>query len=272
MNKEPFPLAALVAVAGFLGFATPLISFAAASVAETPGTTSTLEATAACVGPALYLAFCQFWVAPRGRGRFWAKLLIVVVLTAPSLVSRTAPAHRLPWLVSVCLGSVVGALIAHWLTVRPQRDTPAADSINRGRSSRRYLLTGFILLVAVALVIPIGVIPSVLVGATSDPYARAAGVFFGVTVLFDLLAAALLAFALWGRREDELFSKGILGSAAFVAALLVVLYALTGGADVGKHGPALRSVLLILCATLGGITTLLMIVTSVIVDRARLCA
>src|SRR5512136_905788 len=130
MNKEYFPLGGLVAIAALLGFAAPLVSFAAASASETPGTTSTLEASAACVIPALYLAFCQFWVAPRGKGRFWAKLLTVVVLTAPSLVSRTAPAQRIPWLASVCLGSVVGALLAHWLTARPQQETPVGDSIN----------------------------------------------------------------------------------------------------------------------------------------------
>jgi hypothetical protein len=273
MSKEPFPLAVLVAVAALLGLATPLISFAAASVAETPGTTSILEATAACVGPALYLAFCQFWVAPRGRGRFWAKLLIVVVLTAPSLVSRTAPAQRFPWLVSVCLGSVVGALIAHWLTVRPQQETPAGDSANRAKSCRRYLLVGFILLLAVALVIPIGVIPSAVTDTTPGLNTGALGVLLGVTVVFDLLAAALLAFAVWRSCDPGHSSKAILAPTAFLALLLGLIYCGLGVLASG-HGPALRiaSVLLILCATLGGITTLLMIVTSVIVDRARLCA
>ena len=132
-------------------------------------------------------------------------------------------------------------------------------------------LVAFVLLLgAVALVIPIGVIPSALADTTPGLNAGAFGVILGITVVFDLLAAALLAFALWRRREDDHFSKGILGSAAFVAALLAVLYALMSG--VGGHGPALRSVLLILCAVLGLITTALMIVTSVIVDRARLRA
>jgi hypothetical protein len=270
MNKEYFPLGGLVVIAAFLGFGALLVSFAAASAFETPGTTSTLEASAACVIPALYLAFCQFWVAPRGRGRFWAKLLTVVVLTAPSLVSRTAPAQRIPWLASVCLGSVVGALIAHWLTARPQRETPAGDPINRGSRSRRYLLAGIMPLGAVALVIPIGVIPLAVTDTTPGLNAGAFGVLLGVTVVFDLLAAALLAFALWRRRDDGLFSKGILGAAAFIAAILAVLYALCSG--VNAHGLTPRSVMLILCAIFGLITTALMIVTSVIVDRARLCA
>jgi hypothetical protein len=242
MKQEYFPLAGLVVVSAFLGFAAPLISFVAASAFETPGTTSTLEASAACIIPALYLAFCQFWVAPRGRGRFWAKLLTVVVLTAPSLLSRFAPAPRIPWLASVCLGSVVGALIAHWLTTRTQRETPAGDSTDRGSRSRRYLLAGFILLSAVALVIPIGVIPLAVTDTTPGLNAGAFGVFLGVTVVFDLLAAALLA----------------------------VLYALCSGLN--AHGLTPRSAMFILCAIFGLITTGLMIATSVVVDRARLCA
>ena len=237
-------------------------------------TTSIREVIAMCIAIALYLAFCQFWVAPRGRGRFWAKLLTVVALVAPALVGRPTPRLRpFLWLASGCLGSVVGALIAHWLTARPQRETPAGDSINRGSRSRRYLLAGFILLGAMALVIPIGVIPSVLADTTPGFGAREGGVFLGVTVVFDLLAAALLAFALWRPREDDLFSKGILGSAAFVAVLLGLMYCGLGVLLSG-HGPPMpiASVLLILCAVFGLITTALMIVTSVIVDRARLCA
>jgi hypothetical protein len=272
MNKEYSQVGVLVAVSAFLGFATPLVAFVSASAFETSGTTSIREVTAMCVATALYLAFCQFWVAPRASGGFVTKLPTLIAAVAPSLVfvKWIPPAQRIPWLASGCLGSVVGALIAHWLTARPQRETPAGDSINRGSRSRRDLLAGFILLGAVALVIPIGVIPSVLADTTPGLNAGAVGVFLGITVVFDLLAAALLAFALWRRREDDHFSKGILGSAAFVAVLLAALYALTSG--VGGHGPALRSVLLILCAVFGLITTALMIVTSVIVDRARLRA
>jgi hypothetical protein len=272
VNKEDFPLAGLVAVAAVLGFATPLISFVAASAFETPGTTSTLEATAACVIPALYLAFCQFWVAPRGRGRFWAKLLIVVVLAAPSLASRTAPAQRLPWLASACLGSVVGAIIAHWLTATPHQDTLMAGSTNRAKACRRYLLAGFILLVAVAVMILIGVVPSVFTD-TKGGFSGSEGVFLAITAVFDLLAAAPLAFALWRSREPDRSSKGTLGTTAFLALSLGLIYC-GMGVLVSGHGPALRiaPVLLIVCAVLGLTTTVLMVVTSVIVDRARLCA
>jgi hypothetical protein len=275
MNKDYSQVGFLVAVSAFLGFGTPLVAFVSASAFETPATTSIREVTAMCVATALYLAFCQFWVAPRGSGGFVAKLPTLIAAVVPLLVfvKWTPRAHGIPWvLASGCLGSVTGAMIAHWLTATPQRGTPTADSINRGSRRRRYLLAGFILLGAVALVIPIGVIPSALADTTPGLNAGAFGVILGITVVFDLLAAALLAFALWRRREDDHFSKGILGSAAFVAALLAVLYALMSG--VGGHGTALRvaSVLLILCAVFGLITTALMIVTSVIVDRARLRA
>jgi hypothetical protein len=147
MNKEYFPVGVLVAVAAFLGFGTPLVAFVSASAFETPGTTSIREVSAMCIAIALYLAFCQFWVAPRGRGRFWAKLLTVVALTAPALAGRPPSAQPIPWLASVCLGSVVGALIA-----QAQQDPTgisAGDSINRGSRSC-HLLAGFILLGAVA--------------------------------------------------------------------------------------------------------------------------
>jgi hypothetical protein len=278
MNKEHFPVGGLVAVSAFLGFTTLLVSFGAASVFETPGTTSILEVSAMCVATALYLAFCQFWVAPRGRGRFRAKLLTVVAAIAPLLVfvKWTPRAHGIPWVpASGCLGSVVGALIAHWLTARPQQETPMAGSINHAKSCRRYLLAGFILLVAIALLIPIGVIPSVL--ADTDPGINAGpcGKFFGITVVFDLMAAAILASAVWRPRERDPSSKGTLGTTAFLALWLGLTYGAFGiGILVGGLGPGLRiaSAVLVLCAVCGLITTALMIVTSVIVDRARLCA
>src|SRR5664279_1952485 len=73
MKKEYRPWG-MVVVSLFLGFTALLVSFVAASAFETPGTTSFREITAACVAAALYLAFCQFWVALRGRSGFWAKV------------------------------------------------------------------------------------------------------------------------------------------------------------------------------------------------------
>ena len=258
----------MVFVSLFLGFTTLLVTFGAGSAFEN----SKGELIAPCVAAALYLAFCQFWVAPRGSRRFWAKLPTLVACVAPLLLEVNLP----PWtwiMVSGCLGSVIGAMIAQRVTATPQGGTPTADSSNRGRSCRNYLLVGFILLVAIALLIPIGVIPSVL--ADTDPGINAGpvGKFLGITVLFDLLAALVLGNALWRPRERDPSSKGTLGTTAFLALFLGLAYGAFGiGILVGEFGPGLRiaSAVLVLCAVCGLITTVLMTVTSVIVDRARL--
>jgi hypothetical protein len=270
MNKEDLPLAALVAISAFLGFGSLLVSFAAASAFETPGTTSNLEVCAMCVATALYLAFCQFWVAPRGRGRFWARLLTVVALIAPSLANPIPAAHGILWLTSVSLGSVVGALIAHWLTARPQRQTPTAGSINRGRSSRNYLRAGFILLLAAAAMTTIGVIPLILVATPPVYNTGPITVFLGITVAFALLAATLLGFPLRRSRDQAHFSRGPLGITASLALFLAAGYALV--TQMGGDGLAVRTacVLLILCAAFAVITSALMAITSVIEDRAWL--
>ena len=135
-------------------------------------------------------------------------------------------------------------------------------------------MAGFILLVAIALLIPIGVIPSVL--ADTDPSINAGptGGFLGITVLFDLLAVAILASALWRPRERDPSSKGTLGIAAFLALWLGLAYGALGMGILvgGLGGPGLRiaASVLLLGAVSGLITTALMTVTSVVVDRARL--
>ena len=260
----------MVFVSLFLGMTALVVSFGAASAFEN----SKGELIAPCVAAALYLAFCQFWVAPRESSGFWAKVPTLVASVAPLLGHQLAlRAFGIPWLASGCLGSVIGAMIAQRVTATPQGGTPTADSSNRGRSCRRNLLAGFILLVAVALLIPIGVIPSVL--ADTDPGINAGpvGGFLGITVLFDLMAAAILASALWRPRKRDPSSKGTLGTTAFLALWLGLAYGAFGiGILVGELGPDLRiaSAVLVLCAVCGLITTALMIVTSVIVDRARL--
>jgi hypothetical protein len=266
-NNHPY---AMVFVSLFLGMTVLVVSFGAASAFEN----SKGELIAPCVAAALYLAFCQFWVAPRGSSGFWAKVPTLVASVAPLLGHQLAlRAFGIPWLASGCLGSVIGAMIAQRVTATPLGGTPTADSSNRGRSCRRNLLAGFILLVAVALLIPIGVIPSVL--ADTDPGINAGpvGGFLGITVLFDLMAAAILASALWRPRERDPSSKGTLGTTAFLALWLGLAYGAFGiGILVGELGPGLRiaSAVLVLCAVCGLITTALMTVTSVIVDRARL--
>ena len=275
MKKHNRPYA-MVFVSLFLGMTALLVSFGAAAAFETRGGRSNAELIAPCVAAALYLAFCQFWVAPRGSRGFWAKLPTLVASVTPLLVGTNwnLRAWGIPWLASGCLGSVIGAMIAQRVTATPQGGTPTADSSNRGRSCRNYLLVGFILLVAIALVIPIGVIPSVLADTAQGFNAGPTGGVLGITVVvFDLMAVAILASALWRPRERDPSSKGTLGTTAFLALWLGLAYGAFGiGILVGELGPGLRiaSVVLVLCAVCCLITTALMTVTSVIVDRARL--
>jgi hypothetical protein len=273
MDKGYYKIGRMVLVSLFLGFTALPVSFVAGAAFEH----SKGELIAPCVAAAPYLAFCQFWVAPRGSRGFWAKVPTLVASVAPLLVGIvpwTPRAVGIPWLASGCLGSVVGAMIAQRVTATPQGGTPTADSSNRGRSCRRNLLAGFILLVAVALLIPIGVIPSVLVDTAQGFNAGPTGGVLGITVVvFDLMAVAILASALWRPRERDPSSKGTLGTAAFLALWLGLAYGAFGiGMLVGGLGPGLRiaSAVLVLCAVCGLITTALMTVTSVIVDRARL--
>jgi hypothetical protein len=262
----------MVVVSLFLGFTTLVVSFGAGSAFEN----SKGELIAPCVAAALYLAFCQFWVAPRGSREFWAKLPVLVASVAPLLLFVNMPPRTwgIPWvLVSGLLGSVVGTMIAQGVTAPTQRGTPTADSSNRGGRCRNYLLIGFILLIAIAFLVPIGVIPSVLADTSPHINARPVGGFLGVTVLFDLFAALVLGNALWRPSERDPSPKGTLGTTAFLALFLTLVYCFFGiGILVGEFGPGLRisSAVLLLCTVCGFITTALMTVTSVIVDRARL--
>ena len=275
MNKEYYKVGRMVLVSLFLGFTALPVSFVAGAALEH----SKGELIAPCVAAALYLAFCQFWVAPRGSRGFWAKLPTLVASVTPLLVGLvpwTPLAFGIPVLTSGCLGSVVGAMIAQRVTATPLGGTPTADSSNRGRSCRRNLLAGFILLVAVALLIPTGVIPSVLADTAHGFNAKPTGGVLVITLLFDLMALAILASAIWRPRERDPSSKGTLGTTTFLALWLGLIYGALGIAFLvfGLGGPGLRiaSLVLILCAVLGLITTALMTVTSVIVDRARLSA
>jgi hypothetical protein len=262
----------MVVVSFFLGMTALLVSFVAGATFEG---TSYREVSAECVAAVLYLAFCQFWIAPRGDRRFRAKLPTLAGSIAPlllmvALANEMSWMNGLLWLASGCLGSLIGAMIAQRVTATPPGKTPTADSSHRGRRCRNYLLAGFILSVAIALVIPIGVIPSVVADTLHPSHAHTNGKFLGITVVFDLLAAAILASALWRPRERDPSSKGTLGTTAFLALLLGLGYCGMGVLFSG-YGPALRiaSVLLFLCAVFGLIITALMIATSVVADRAR---
>ncbi len=129
----------MVVASLFLGMTALLVSFVAGSAFETSGTTSFREIIAACVAAALYLAFCQFWVAPRGRSGFWIEIAHRGRLRCPVAGGRGHLGRRglegIPWLASGCLGSVIGAMIAQRVTATPQ----AGDSDGRFQQSRQKL-------------------------------------------------------------------------------------------------------------------------------------
>jgi len=223
----PAHLWRMVFVSLFLGMTALVVCFGAASAFEVRGRTSKGELIAPCVAAALYLAFCQFWVAPRGKSGFGSRLATLGASVAPLLLEINLPPRTwgIPWVVvSGCLGSVTGAMIAQWVTANPPSGIGPGDSSNRDRRWRRNLLAGFILLVGVALLILIGVIPSVLADTASDFNAGSVGIFLGGTVVFVLMVDGLLASALWRSRQRGRSSKGMLGVTAFLALLLAPVY------------------------------------------------
>jgi len=261
------------AVSLFLGLTALVFAFVAASAFETPGTTSTREVSAQYIATALYLAFCQFWVAPRGSRGFRVKLPTLIAGITPLLVSVIwLPLKQgVPWLAAGCLGSVVGTMLVQRATTLPQRTAPAISSIDRGHICRHLLLTGAMLFVAIAIVIPLAVIPSVMADTAHGSYARNNGIFLGVTVVFDLLCALLLGLAYRPAQQPAVCSKGTLGITAFMSLYLGLAYCGLGVLFSG-YGPGLRaaSILLLVCAVFGLITTTLMSIASIMVDRARL--
>jgi len=148
----------MVVVSLFLGFTALVVSFGAGSAFEH----SKGEIIAPCVAAALYLAFLPILGRTEREPRVWAKLPRWLpplprcwASTGPEGFWHSLAGFRLPWQRDRSNDRTEG----HSNTTR---GTPTADSSNRGRSCRNNLLASFILLVAVALLIPIGVIPSVL--------------------------------------------------------------------------------------------------------------
>ena len=86
MDKEYYKVGRRVLVSLFLGFTALPVSFVAGAALEH----SKGELIAPCVAAALYLAFCQFWVAPKGRSGFWAKVPTLVASVAPLLGHQLA--------------------------------------------------------------------------------------------------------------------------------------------------------------------------------------
>ena len=120
-------LAALVRVilSFLLGMTALIVSFVAASLVEVPGQNSIREIIAACLVGTPYLAFCQFWVAPRGGRGFRTKWPTLAAMVAPlfailPFIDRGAVLPQgIPLAVCGCLGSLAGAVVAGRVDTRP---------------------------------------------------------------------------------------------------------------------------------------------------------
>jgi hypothetical protein len=266
MNEKHYEVIGTVLVAAFLGTTALMVSFGAASAAEH---SAVGEIVAACIAAGLYLAFCEFWLAPRGN-RFLHKLPSLLAVLAPSVATAHSWTRPVPWLISACIGALVGASLAQMVTLGHRTTVPEPPAVNGRSRCRNFLLAGFIMLLAVALLILVGVLPPVLADTTPGFRSASAGSFLVVTVLFAFLAALRAGSSLWRHRGNDPLSKTTLGMIAFVALFLTLSYA--GSIGVGAQHPGMRTalVLLAVCSFLAFVVTTLATVASVIVDRARL--
>jgi len=254
-----------------IGMTALIVSFVAASLVEVPGQNSIREIVAACMVGTPYLAFCQFWVAPRGVRGFRAKWPTLAAMVAPLFavlpyIDRGAVVP-LGITFAICgwLGSLVGAVVAGRVDTQPILEAHTADAFDRLRSCRRLLFVGVVTLVAVTLLVAVGVIPPLMADLAYATGFRAHGfaVFLGGTAAFSLLVAVLIAFV--AMRPGL---RGALGVPAVLALLLALLFAFSCGV-IRSESPALHtaSVLLVVCAVADLIVTALVTAASVSAER-----
>jgi hypothetical protein len=277
--KKDSTSTAKVGISVVLGVTACLVFFVAGAVTEVPGENSIREIVASCLVGALYLGFCQFWVAPRDSIGFRAKwptlaamilpLLCVVVLIF--LVEHGSLVAGAPWLVSGCLGSLVGAMTAGRVGTQSLLEAPSAEASSRIRNCRRFLLVGVAILVGVSLLVVVGVTPPLMADppCTHGFRAHGAAVTLRVFAALNLLVAVMLAFVALRPGVCDRYSKGTLGAPAVLALLLAFFYAMASGiirSDCPTLGTA--SVLLVVCAVSDLVTAVLVTAASVVAHRA----
>jgi hypothetical protein len=253
-----------------IGMTALVVSFVAASLVEVPGQNSVREIVAACLVGTPYLAFCQFWVAPRGMRGFRAKWPTLAAMVAPlfailPFIDRGAVVPQgIPFAIFGCLGSLVGAVVAGRVDTQPILEAHAADAFGRLRSCRRLLFIGVVTLVAVTLLVAVGVIPPLMADLAYTTGFRAHGfaAFLGGTAALNLLVAVMLAVV---AMRPAL--RGALWVPAVLALLLALLFAFSSG--IRSQNPALHtaSILLVVCAFSDLIVTALVTAASVFAQR-----
>jgi len=250
-----------------LGLLSPFVGILGASPFEVPGQNPIRERVAGGLAVALYLALCQFLVAPRESRRLGAKwptmvamaasLLAMCLLIVASEGGKAWVFSAGPMLISGCLGIVVGAVVAGWV------ELPAVSL----EFCRRSLLTGAAVLVVVALVVAAGVIPSVK--ADRSPQAapdRAARLFWGIVVL-DVVLAACVAFIAVRTGHGRRTWPVAVGSLAFLGFIVACFLATT--AAFLTHDPPMwtAAILGVFCSAAEFIVAGLLSVTALLLPK-----
>jgi hypothetical protein len=233
----------------FLGLLSPFVFILGASPFEVVGQNSIKEIVAGSLAVVLYLAICQFLVAPRGSRRLGAKWPTLAAMTAPLLVAVVLVAsvekpqvvlvQGLPML-SGCFGIFAGALLAGRVTL------PMVSL----RFCRRSLLTCAALLVAVAFVLAARVVPLTnKAGTFPDGTPGAMVPVSWAIVVLDILVGASLAFIAVRAGHARRPSPVVLGYLAFLAFVPASFLAVPAFAFRG-HGPIMLtvSILMLLCS------------------------
>lgn len=253
------------------GLPAPLVFFVAASVFEH---SPVGEIAGGLVVGSIYLAFAQFWVAPRRPvplAAAWVTVLGALVSLAACLLlvgllenPRALWQLGLPCLAAGLAAGWLGAWVARRLTAPGTGDGPL------GPARRTLHLTGLALLLASGLVLLFCVVPVVLAGFAPGFNTSANVVLFRVTAAFELVGVAALSAAL--RNFAAPTPKTLLGPIA-LGTLLLGLIHLGMGALCWRYSTLLPAAFLLWgCAAANFTTTFLVSLDSVLDDRRQVPA
>ncbi len=232
-----------------LGLFAPVAAFMGAAAFEVPGQNPIRERVAGGIAVAIYLAACEFLVAPRGSRRAGVRWPTVLALGAPLLAAllvadATDFSERIrlygPVFIAGWLGIAAGAALATRIALSP------LDLACVRRTIRSCAVAlGAVAIVVVAALYPLtrmaGTFPDGAPGATASVFL----VIAGVSALVALDLAVVAARAGRGRRPS-LVALGFLAFSALVPACFLVIPAIW----LVGHGPVLRVVSIVspICA------------------------
>lgn len=264
----------LSVVLGFVfGLPAVFVFVVAGEAFGAPGASSAKELFAGCLGVALYLAYCEFWVAPRASQGVGASAPTVLATVAPLaltlfLFERRAIADTgIPMVAAGLAGCIIGALAAERAFARSGVLTPEQTTGRIGYCNR-LLLAGTLLLVAAPLVLGLGVIRPVASDSSSFADPRSASMGLWAIAGLNLLAAVPAVFGMLGTRGRGRFSAEVLGFPAVLALLLGVIL-LAPAVVYVAHGPGMHALaaLLFLCAACDLVAAGVFTASNVVADR-----